>query len=130
MRRIANVATAVLFSFASSVFAATIHVDDDACPGPGTGAIGDPYCSIQTAIDAAVSGADEVVVDDGNYNEIIDLLGKAITVRSVNGAAFTTIDATGLPDLGDGLSVVRCIGGEGASPVREGFTVMLSLIHS
>ena len=31
----------------SSAPAATIHVDDDNCPGPGDGSELDPYCSIQ-----------------------------------------------------------------------------------
>ena len=59
----------------------TWYVDDDACPGPGTGTAGDPYCSIQTAIVAAVNG-DTVEVATGTYLEAIDFLGKAITVRS------------------------------------------------
>ncbi len=43
----------------SSAQAGTIYVDDDNCPGPGNGTVGDPYCSIQTAIDNAVD-TDEV----------------------------------------------------------------------
>jgi hypothetical protein len=30
-----------------------IHVDAANCPGPGSGSVRDPYCSIQTAIDMA-----------------------------------------------------------------------------
>ena len=48
----------------SSAQAATTHVDDDNCPGPGSGTVGDPYCSIQTAIDNAVD-TDEIVVAAG-----------------------------------------------------------------
>ncbi len=65
----------------SSAQADTIYVDDDNCPGPGSGMEGDPYCSIQTAIDNAVDG-DEIVVAPGTYFETIDFLGKAITLRS------------------------------------------------
>jgi len=43
----------------STAQAATIHVDVANCPGPGSGSVGDPYCSIQTAIDNAVD-TDEV----------------------------------------------------------------------
>ncbi|MCH8006889.1 MAG: hypothetical protein IH888_11770 [Planctomycetes bacterium] len=94
-----------------------IFVDDDNCPGPGGGTKGDPFCSIQDAIDAAVDG-DEVVVSAGTYFESIDVLGKAITVRSSLGPGVTTIDGTGLND-----SVVKCISGEGPGTVLEGFTV-------
>ena len=37
----------------STAQAATIHVDVANCSGPGDGTIGDPFCSIQTAIDNA-----------------------------------------------------------------------------
>ena len=46
------------------------------------------YATIQAAIDAAQPG-DTVVVAPGTYNEEINLLGKAITVRSSAGAATT-----------------------------------------
>ncbi len=77
----------------SSAQAATIHVDDD-CPGPGMGTVRDPYCSIQTAIDNAMD-TDEIVVAPGTYFETINFLGKAISLRSSDGAAVTTIDGTG-----------------------------------
>jgi parallel beta-helix repeat protein len=50
--------------------AADIHVDDDACPASGTGTPTDPYCSIDDAISAAVSG-DRVLVHPGTYAERI-----------------------------------------------------------
>ena len=67
------VAFALVFSLvaaivlASPVSAQTIwYVDDDACPGPGSGTTGDPFCSIQTAVNAASSG-DTIVVAAGTY---------------------------------------------------------------
>jgi predicted outer membrane repeat protein len=78
--------------------------------------------TIQAGIDFAFNG-DEVVVAPGTYEEIIDLSGKAITVRSSGGAAVTTIDATTAPDPGDGKPVVRCDTGEGPDTVIEGFTL-------
>ncbi len=47
----------VLFSTAH---ADMIFVDAGNCPGPGSGTLVDPYCSIQTAIDNAVD-TDEIV---------------------------------------------------------------------
>ncbi len=78
--------------------------------------------TIQAGIDAAVEG-DTVLVAPGTYTEIIDFSGKAITVRSSAGAATTIIDATGVPDPGDGLPVVRFDNGEGLDSVLEGFTL-------
>lgn len=73
--------------------------------------------TIQAGIDAA-SGSDEVVVAPGTYNEVINFNGKAITLRSSDGADATTIDGTGLND-----SVVKCVSGEGLDTVLDGFTI-------
>ena len=100
----------------STAQAATIHVDVANCPGPGDGSELDPYCSIQTAIDAAVD-TDEIVVAPGTYFETINFLGKAITLRSSDGPDVTTIDGTG------NFHVVQCVSGEGSETVLEGFTV-------
>ena len=43
----------------------TWYVDDDNCPCAGTGTIGDPFCLIQDAIDAAAASGDEIIVDGG-----------------------------------------------------------------
>ena len=75
------------------------------------------YPTIQSAIDAAQAG-DEVVVSPATYNEAIDFLGKAITLRSSDGSTVTTIDGTGF-----GSSVVKCINGEGPDTVLDGFTI-------
>ena len=55
---------------------------------------------------------------DGTYTENINLLGKAITLRSSDGPAVTTIDGTGLND-----SVVKCVSGEGPDTILDGFTI-------
>jgi len=83
----------------------TIHVPADAP-------------TIQACIDAAVSGQDECVVAPGTYNELINFLGKAITLRSSDGPGVTTIDGTGL-----GGSVVTCANNEGPDTVLGGFTI-------
>ena len=100
----------------SSAEADTIYVDADNCPGPGSGTVGDPYCSIQTAIDSAVDG-DEIVVAPGTYFETINFIGRAITLRSSDGAEVTTIDGTGF------FHVVQCVSGEGPDTVLDGFTI-------
>ena len=100
----------------STAQAATIHVDVANCPGPGSGTVGDPYCSIQTAIDNAVD-TDEIVVDPGTYFETINFLGKAITLRNAGGPLVTIIDGTG------NFHVVQCVGGEGSDTILDGFTI-------
>jgi predicted outer membrane repeat protein len=107
------VAAVSMLSFAH---ADTIYVDDDNCPGPGSGTPEDPYCSIQTAIDNAVD-TDEIVVAPGTYFETISFLGKAITLRSSHGPAVTVIDAQ------HAGTVVTCDSFEWPDTVLEGFTI-------
>ncbi len=103
----------------STAQADTIYVAN--CPGPGDGSVGDPYCSIQTAIDNAVD-TDEIVVGPGTYFEAINFIGKAITLHSTDPSdpvfvAATIIDGTGF------LHVVQCVSGEGPDTVIDGFTI-------
>ena len=104
---------ASLFLAPSSLAAAqsTIHVPAD-------------QPTIQDGIGAAQAG-DTVLVAPGTYNEQIDLLGKAITLRSTGGASNTIIDSEGRDDWPDFPfgPVVRMINTEGASTVIEGFTI-------
>jgi hypothetical protein len=85
------------------------------------------FATIQGAIDAAVGG-DVIEVEPCTYFEMIDLGGKAITLRSTDPmdsavVGATLIDASPLPDPGDGKPVVRCDNGEGADTVFEGLTM-------
>lgn len=75
------------------------------------------YPNIQDAIEAASDG-DEIIVAPGTYREVIDLLGKAIYLRSSAGADRTRIDAHGQPG-----SVVTCLSGEGPDTIIEGLTI-------
>ena len=73
--------------------------------------------TIQAAIDLA-QGDDVIIVSPGRYNESINFKGKAITLKSSEGASETTIDGWETDD-----SVVKCISGEGPSTVLDGFTI-------
>ena len=65
-----------------------------AAPVPDVCPSGCTYNSIQTAISIALPGT-VIRVGNGAYTENIDFLGKAITVRSANGPANTTINGGG-----------------------------------
>ncbi len=103
MRIVTRTAVAAMLALPSTLQAAIINVPGD-----------EP--TIQAGIDAAMNG-DEVVVAPGTYFEIIDFLGKAITLRSSDGPDVTIIDGTGF------FHVVQCISGEGSDTVLDGFTI-------
>ena len=93
----------------------TWYVDDDACPGPGSGTALDPFCKIQDGVVAAING-DTVLVAPGTYVENINFIGKTITVSSTDGSATTIID-------GNANTTVSFGSGEGRDSVLEGFTI-------
>ncbi len=97
----------------------TIHVDAN-CPG-GDGSELDPYCSIQTAIGNAVD-TDEIVVAPGTYIENLDFLGKAITLKSLEGPDVTILDG-GSPGPDDRRQTVTFEQGEGRDSLLDGFTI-------
>jgi hypothetical protein len=72
--------------------------------------------TIQAGIDAAKNG-DTVLVAPGTYKENINFNGKAITVRSSNGAQATIIDGQGL------TSAVMFSSNETSTSVLGGFTI-------
>jgi hypothetical protein len=75
------------------------------------------YFTLQLAIDAA-SNSDTVEADPGTYNETINFLGKAITLRSSSGDPNDTIiDGSG------NFHVAQCVTGETAGTVLQGFTL-------
>ena len=79
------------------------------------------YTTIQAAVDAASNG-DEILVAPGTYTDtqdghVVDMKGKAITLRSTGGAAVTIIDGQGA------RRGIACFSGETAETVIEGFTI-------
>ncbi len=92
-------------------------------PLPAAGAVGaavvqvpQDHATIQAAIDAAVDG-DTVLVSPGTYVELIDFLGKDITVESAGGPASTVIDGNRAGP------VVTMNAAPDGTPVLRGFTV-------
>ncbi|MFB3906969.1 MAG: nitrous oxide reductase family maturation protein NosD [Candidatus Eisenbacteria bacterium] len=82
------------------------------------------YGTIQQAIATAQQG-DTVLIAPGTYtgtgNRDISLAGKAIVVRSEQGAEVTILDVEGTPELGHrGFHISA---GEGPSTVIEGLTI-------
>ncbi len=101
----------------------TWHVDDDCAP-PGAGTVVDPFCTIQSGVDASSDG-DIVLVGPGTYtgdgNRDISLFGNEITLRSSDGPAATIIDIQGSPSsIHRGFYLIH---GEGRQTVIEGFTI-------
>ncbi len=95
--RSALMAGVVLSVIGSAGAQQTVYVDDDACPGPGTGTDADPYCKIQDAIcDIKDTGGGTVLVRPGTYFESIRMFA-GVSVVSTAGRTVTTIDATGKP---------------------------------
>ncbi len=80
--------------------------------------IGQPYITIQSAINAANAG-DTVLVAPGIYNENIDFHGKAITVTSSTGPAATIIDG----GAKYGVGTVNFQSGELRTSVISNFTI-------
>ena len=82
------------------------------------------YATIQAAIDASVDG-DVVLVADGEFtgpgNRDLDLLGKAIIVRSVSGAESCIINV--MADKNDPHRAFHFHTGEGADSIVQGFTI-------
>ena len=78
--------------------------------------------TIQAGIDAAVNG-DIVVVSDGTYTGVgnvnLDFLGKAITVKSENGAVATIIDCQNTANTRGFIFQT----GETTASILDGFTI-------
>lgn len=80
----------------------------------------DDFPTIQEAIDASTEG-DEIVVGPGTWtgtgDQVVDLAGMAITLRSSFGPEVTIIDGEGV------RRGISCVSGEGLYTVIDGFTI-------
>ena len=103
-RRLRRVPPFILAALAwSAADAITLQVPED-------------FATIQGAISAAQDG-DAVLVAPGTYTENINFLGKAISVKSVQGSGLTRIDGN-LVDV-----VAKFVSGETRNSVLSGFTL-------
>jgi len=92
---------------------------------PDPGHLPDPIVTIQDAIDIAVNGDVILVADDtytGDGNRDIDFLGKAITVKSVNGPTNCIINCqASKPQMHRGFYFHT---GESSNSILEGFKII------
>jgi len=78
----------------SPVSAASVwYVDDDNCPGPGTGTVADPFCTLATAISAAAPD-DIIYLRSGTYSGG-HMINIALTIWGLDSADTVIIDGGG-----------------------------------
>jgi len=95
----------IVLALAFSVFGAmplraqttTWYVDDDNCPGPGSGTLDDPFCKIQDAIDASLPG-DVVSAAGGLYVEYLNIPTDSLTMVTSDLGTSDVPEASDVPD--------------------------------
>ena len=96
------VAAGALFLFlgANPALAKTIYVDGATCPapGPGTGVVGDPFCTIQEAVDDAASG-DTIDIATGIYTENVTIDENVTLLGAGPGEYGTIVDGGGMETM-------------------------------
>jgi len=122
MTRVATIALAAMT--AGTAMAADCYVDANAPSGGDGQSWGTAYQSIQTALSAA-NANDTIIVTNGTYAPITRTDNASITIRSVNGPAFTFINGNG---------ATRCAT-LGSNPMRtnivlSGFTLANGVANS
>jgi hypothetical protein len=98
--------------------AATYYVDDDDCPDTGAGTEGDPYCSIQSGINAASSG-DRVQVSAGTYFENITIK-SGVVIKGAGAGNDSSVHS--IIDGGENGSVVTANGVDSTAKL-DGFMI-------
>ena len=128
LKRLIVLAPALLLAVARPADAGTIYVNgacgNDAWSGanPTCVARDGPKATIQAAIGVAMND-DLIIVAPGTYRELINFLGKSITLRSSDGPEVTIINGdTNNNGTGNG-TVVSCVNNETALTVLDGFTI-------
>jgi len=97
------------------------YVDADEGNDLNVGTQGRPFKTIQHAIGAAEDG-DVIIVEEGTYDECINISGRNITLRSTDPSNWNTVAAT-IINAGSSGSVVTFTGTEDEDCVLEGFTI-------
>ncbi len=82
---------------------------------------GTRYGYVQEAIDKAMVG-DELVLEEGTYNENIKIQNKNVILRSTNPDDPDVVEATVIKGIGEG-SVVTCIGRVNSDCLISGLTI-------
>lgn len=109
----------VFLTVVTPSIAVTWHVDDDNCPGPGSGSVSNPFCRIQDGLDVALTG-ETVLVSDGVYFEnLVFPTGVDLILTSVNGPAATTIDGS----MSQGSVISFPVSGQTLATIVSGFTI-------
>ncbi len=108
VRFVAMTPLAAICSLSATALADEIHVPGD-------------WPTIQMAIAFATDG-DVVIVHEGEYQEHIDLSGKAITLRSTDPTDSDVVWATRILGLAP-IPKITCDSGEGADTLISGFTI-------
>jgi len=72
-------------------------VNDDNCPGPGSGTLTDPFCKIQDAVDAASPG-DMISVGEGIYTESVNIPTEILTMVVSDADVLESFDVPEAPE--------------------------------
>ena len=84
----------VILPASSPVSAASVwYVDDDNCPGPGTGTVADPFCRLAYAISAAAPD-DIIYLRSGTYSGG-HMINIALTIWGLDSADTVIVDGGG-----------------------------------